>query len=120
MKTAERRCEMLKILCQRRGESIKTLAEELGVSERTIQRDVEQLSNTEPIFTQCGRYGGVYVVDGYFSNKMYMNEKELEILHKICAQTDLDKVIITPEERKTLKTIILRYTKPKRGKEDNL
>ena len=64
MGTAERRYEIMKILCRRRYETIRNLASEFGVSMRTVQRDIESLSRTEPIYTQFGKYGGgVYVVE---------------------------------------------------------
>ena len=46
--TAERRSEIMKILCRRRSETVKNLAFELGVSERTIRRDIEILSRYIP------------------------------------------------------------------------
>ena len=58
MGTAERRYEIMKILCRRRYETIRNLASEFGVSMRTVQRDIESLSRTEPIYTQTGKYGG--------------------------------------------------------------
>ena len=54
MGTAERRYEIMKILCRRRYETIRNLASEFGVSMRTVQRDIEALSRTEPIYTQLG------------------------------------------------------------------
>ena len=64
MGTAERRTEIMRVLYRRRHEKISNLAEEFGVSVRTILRDIEVLSATEPIYTQCGRYyGGVYIMD---------------------------------------------------------
>ena len=84
MGTAERRAEIMRILCRRRHETISRLAEEFGVSTRTIQRDVEVLSITEPIYTQCGRYdGGIYVIENYVPDRMYMTESELSVLHKL-------------------------------------
>lgn len=109
--TAERRCEIMKILCRRRSESIKRLAIELGVSERTVRRDIDVLSMQEPIYTQTGRKGGVYVDEKYFMNRMYMTEDELNVLHKlayIADRHDLDD-----GERKILHSIISSYTKPK-------
>lgn len=83
METAERRNEIMNILCRRRHEIIRNLAFEFGVSERTIRRDIEILSLTEPIYTQTGRYGGgVYVVESYAVNRMYMSESESVILQK--------------------------------------
>lgn len=62
---AERRSEIMKLLCRRRSETIRNLAFEFEVSERTIRRDIEILSLNEPIYTQVGRYGGgVYVEEG--------------------------------------------------------
>lgn len=59
--TAERRRKIMKIMCRRRSETIQDLAFELGVSERTIRRNIEILSYKEPVYTQQGWYGGVYV-----------------------------------------------------------
>ena len=73
MGTAERRTEIMRVLCRRRHETISNLADEFGVSTRTILRDIEVLSVMEPIYTQCGRYGGVYVTDDYSMSRMYMS-----------------------------------------------
>ena len=59
--TAERRRKIMKIMRRRRSETIQDLAFELGVSERTIRRNIEILSYKEPVYTQKGWYGGVYV-----------------------------------------------------------
>ncbi len=59
MGIAERRVEIMRILYRRRYEKISNLAQEFGVSERTILRDIESLSITEPIYTQCGKYGSL-------------------------------------------------------------
>ena len=84
MKTAERRKSIMNVLCRRRHETIRNLAFEFGVSTRTIRRDIEVLSYTEPIYTQRGRYdGGVYIVEGYYFNRMYMSKEELDILKKL-------------------------------------
>ncbi len=59
MGTAERQREIMKVLCWRRHETIRNLVFEFGVSMRTIQRDIEALNRSEPIYTKPGRYGGV-------------------------------------------------------------
>lgn len=118
MGIAERRVEIMRILYRRRYEKISNLAQEFGVSERTILRDIESLSITEPIYTQCGKYGGVYVMDEYNINRMYMKDEEIEVLHKLLssienkAGCDLDD-----KECNILKNIISQYTKPKYRKE---
>lgn len=115
MGTAERRTEIMRILCRRRYEKISKLAEEFGVSTRTILRDVEVLSATEPIYTRCGRYsGGVYVTDEYSMIRMYMTEKELSVLHKLSKLADQKAICeLSIEENKLLKSIISQYTKQK-------
>lgn len=112
MATAERRRELLKILCRRRRESIKNSASEFGVSERTIQRDIEELSLTEPIYTQPGRYGGVYIVDGYCLDRMYMNDTEIGVLKKLYAYAENNMSLLTSNEKKILELLILQYSKP--------
>lgn len=117
--TAERRAEVMKILCRRRSETIQNLAFELGVSERTVRRDIEILSLSEPIYTQSGRYGGgVYVEESYSMDKMYMADEELNVLHKISDLADKQApCILNDAEKKILHSIILSYTKPKSKKE---
>ena len=115
MGTAERRIEIMRILCRRRHETISNLAEEFGVSIRTILRDIEVLSVTEPIYTQCGRYGGgVYVTDNYSMSKMYMTGEELTLLSKLLNFADSKATCdLSDKEHKLLKSIITQYTKLK-------
>ena len=114
MGTAERRYEIMKILCRRKYETIRNLASEFGVSTRTIQRDIEILSRTEPIFTQCGKYdGGVYVVDGYSMDRMYMKDSELDVLQKLYIAADKNETLLTDDEKNLLKLLISQYSKPK-------
>ena len=114
MGTAERRMKILRILCRRRYETIPNLAFEFGVSKRTILRDIEALSATEPIYTQCGRHGGgVYVTENYSMDRMYMNENELAVLHKLDSLADENAVCkLDKRERDLLGLIIVQYTKP--------
>lgn len=114
MEASERRTEIMRVLCRRRHETISNLAYEFGVSERTILRDIEVLSITEPIYTQCGRHGGgVYVTEDYYMQRMYMSEKELKVLHKLLSLVDAKAVCdLNESEKNILKTIISQYTKP--------
>lgn len=114
MGTTERRNAILKALCRRRCETISNLAAEFDVSERTIRRDIDVLSSTEPIYTQPGRCGGVYVMDGYRMDRMYMSDEETDVLRKI---RDIPEVqgtgFLLPGEYAILERIIRTYTKPK-------
>lgn len=116
MGTAERRNAILKFLCRHRHETVQNLASEFGVSERTIRRDIEVLSYTEPIYTQPGRYGGgVYVVDGYSIDRMYMTTEELSVIQKLIDAAEKQTVcIISAHELQVIKKVIVIYTKPKR------
>ena len=115
MGTNERRSAILKILCRRRFETVGNLAAEFCVSERTIRRDIEALSYTEPIYTQSGRHaGGVYVVDGYYMDRMYMSEEEIAVLQKIADRANQQRFgCLLPGEEQTLERIIRAYAKPK-------
>ena len=113
MGTAERRYEIMKLLCRRRHETICNLASEFGVSTRTIQRDIEILSRTEPIFTQPGKYsGGVYVVEGYSMERMYMTSAEIDVLQKLYIAADKNASLLTFEEKELLRFLISQYSKP--------
>ena len=117
MGTAERRYEIMKILCRRRYATIRNLASEFGVSMRTIQRDITELSRTEPIYTQFGKYsGGVYVVDGYSMDRMYMKDSELDVLRKLYIATDKNEDLLTVDEKNLLNLLIAQYSKPKKQK----
>ena len=114
MGTAERRYEIMKTLCRRRYETIRNLAFEFGVSMRTIQRDIEALSRSEPIYTQFGKYGGgVYVVQGYSMSRMYMTDAEIHVLQKLYIAATENTSLINNDERQLLKLLISQYSKPK-------
>ena len=100
MGTAERRLAIIKQLCRERITTLTSLAEQYGVSVWTIQRDIYELSgeNGIPIYTKQGKSGGVFVLGNYTVNKMYMTEKETELLSKI-------KVMVSDKLNNNEKTI---------------
>ena len=113
MRTSERHRELLKKLCRRNHDTIKNLAFEFGVSERTIRRDFEVLSLTEPIYTQTGKYGGVYVVDGYNADNLYMSDLEIDLLHKLYTASCNNQVYhMSQEEHRIFTHILKSYSKP--------
>lgn len=113
MGTADRRYEIIKTLCRCRYETIHNLASKFGVSDRTIQRDIEVLSRTEPIYTQFGKYGGgVYIVDGYSMNRMYMTKAELDVLQKLYIAVEENAWLLTNDEKNLLGLLISQYSKP--------
>ena len=115
MGPTERRNAILKALCRRRYETISNLATEFEVSERTIRRDIEVLSYTAPIYTQTGRHaGGVYVVEGYRMDHIYMPDEEIALLQKIKeAANGCNAAFLLPGEANLLDRMIRSYAKPK-------
>ena len=111
MGTAERRNEIMRVLCRKKHETVLNLAKEFGVSERTILRDVVALSLTEHIYTQCGRYGeGVYVDERYKPDRMYMRSDELEVLNKLLINSMNKSVFeLSNVEIDILQNIITQY-----------
>ena len=122
VETAERRNAIMKILCRRRHETMMNLASELGVSDRTIRRDIESLSLTEPIYTQSGRYGGgVYLVDGYSMDRMYLSQEASDVLRKLYRFAETrQKCILSDGELRVLRNVVSEYSKPeaKKGEKD--
>lgn len=116
MGAAERRSLLLKKLRRRRYDKILNLAEEFGVSARTIRRDIEALSLTEPLYTQAGRHGGVYMIDTYLMEQIYFSENENRVLCKLLDLTETHK-LLTFDETKVLKRIIIDYSIPNNKKE---
>jgi len=112
----ERQFKILIALSQRRHDSISNLAFEFGVSERTIRRDIDTLCHIAPIYTKTGRYpGGVYVVDGYFLNKVYLSPKQEQLLTKIVTDTENGRsVTLNSFETDTLRQILNTFSMPHR------
>lgn len=86
MGAAERRQQILELLCQRRKETVSNLAAELGVCERTIRRDIETLTLQYPIETVCGRYGGgVKLADWYYQSRRRLTPRQTALLRRLAA-----------------------------------
>ena len=67
-----------------------------------------------PIYTQSGRYGGgVYISEGYEYGKMYMSEKQLDVLNAVARTTEGNDSLLDENQRRILLGIIEEYTKPK-------
>ena len=113
MGTAERRLEMMRLLCVRRRATMKELAAEFGVSLRTIQRDIEELTFLIPIETKQGRYGGgIELMEGYSFDRQYMSGEEINLLCKVKKiASEGSRLILQKEEMSILDKIINSYQK---------
>ena len=110
---AERRDALMQVLARRKHDKISNLAFEFGVSERTIRRDIEILSLTEPIRTEAGRYGGVFVLDSYYKSKKYLSAIQEATVQKLINYAQNEPLnLLSDEEVKSLKDILIDFTKP--------
>ena len=105
LRTTERRISVLHILCERRKETMDNLAFELGVSRNTIQRDIEVLSLSFPIYTSQGVGGGVCVVDGFRLGMKYLTDTQCELLERLLETQE-------GETKEILHSIIKTFKKP--------
>ena len=94
--------------------TVKELAQRLGVSERTILRDIEILSLTKPIYTVGGRGGGVYILDTYNANRIYMKQCDSDLLNKIIFDIEhTGSCSLSSSEIGSLKELVAFYSEPK-------
>lgn len=103
--TADRRCKILLILCERRTETIGNLSFELSVDRSTIQRDIEILSASFPLYTTKGTGGGVHIVDGFRFGMRYLTDKQYELLERLLETLE-------GADKEVLDTIIKTFKKP--------
>lgn len=114
MNATTRRERLIKILAMCGKTPVRVLAERLEVSERTILRDVDAMSDSQPIGIERGRYGGVFLTDTYALNRLYLKNEEILLLQKIEIAIVAGTVcILEPSERELLNEIITFYSKPK-------
>ena len=100
-----RRLEILDVLCQRRHEIMSNLANEFNVSRKTIQNDILELSIYFPIYTKPGTCGGVFVSDGYYIGRKYLNDSQ---------ETFLKQILLTFDDEQTriVQSILTQFSKP--------
>lgn len=113
MSAASRRNKLMRIIYSRGFETVQNLAEELNVSERTIRRDIDELSLTEPIYTQRGKYtGGVYLAVDKISkgNNSFLTNQEGKVLKKLLVFSEKNSNILTKDEKDILISIIKTYS----------
>ena len=108
MSPAERRQELLEVLCLRRHDTYDNLAREFDVSKTTIRRDVAVLMCSYPIETvHGGRHGCVKVAEGYYLNHRSsvhkaLNQKQTDLLRRLRDQ-------LVGDERDTINSILVQF-----------
>lgn len=105
--TFSRRQAILDVLSSRRFETMANLAYEFNVSVRTIQRDIDILSISAPIYTVRGNGGGVQYMEGQYSTSRYLSRAERDLLEKMLEIASLD-------DHATLQGILDKFSLPRR------
>ena len=103
MKAADRRQDILEMLCDERHMTMDVLAERFGVSRRTIVSDIQALSLNYPIYTMCGQpFGGVYISDDFDTRKHYLTDSQTQVLQDLLS-------VASDEQKVTLNEIIKQF-----------
>ena len=114
MNSNERRERIIEILCMKRYAPISYLCSELNVCKRTILRDILELSLSYPIYTKEGKYGGIYIEEGYRLNKKeYLTDEQEKLLKELTGT-------VNESQAKILQQIISKFGNPiKQGWEND-
>ena len=115
MGTAERRIEIMRLLCCERHSTMAALAEKFSVSVRTIKRDIDELGDIIPLEIKTGRYeGGVYVMNGFFWDRVYMSEDDIALLKNIISIGEAGTMLVLDKPAlQRLENMIKTYSLPK-------
>lgn len=107
MDKEERRRRIMQILRAEKRVTIVSLSERLGASKRTIQRDLENLSRFEPMYTVVGRYGGgTYLLDDATQKSVRMTQRQIDILNEIVKRDNGNGCYISREEIAELRAFL--------------
>ena len=88
MSPAERRQELLEVLCLRRHDTYDNLAHEFNVSKMTIRRDIAVLMCSYPIETVKGGHGGIRVAEWFHLDRRALNSAEITFLRRLAESLD--------------------------------
>ena len=103
--TAERRIRVLETLIERRHEKIGVLAEEFQVCRSTISRDYQMLSVYHPLYSKFGKYGGIFVMDGYSLGRKYLSDEQATFLEELSP-------LLSEEQNKMMIGILKKFKQP--------
>ena len=104
--TFERRMEILSILINQRLISCPELARRFRVFDDTITRDISVLSRFAPIGSKIGRYGGVYIINEYKRERVYLTREEEMLIEKLVVR-------LSGKDQTLLQMILYKFAMPK-------
>ena len=96
---------MREYLSAKRKVTYQELADEYGITRRTAMRDIEILTVSVPLETIPGNGGGVKVLDGWHSNRLYMNEDQKLLLIEL-------RETLTGRRREIMESILTDFIVP--------
>lgn len=79
----DRRMEILSILMNHKMISRLELARTFSVSNVTISKDIIAISRYAPISSKMGRYGGIYIIEEYKTERVYLSYEEEQLIKNI-------------------------------------
>ena len=106
LSTFDRRMEMLSILMNHKLISRLELARRFSVSDVTIGEDIIALSRFAPIASKMGRYGGVYIIDEYKREKVYLSADEEILIEKLMQN-------LSGKDKQLLQMVLYKFAMPK-------
>lgn len=101
----DRRHKMQEYLSAKRKVTYRELADEYGITRRTAMRDIEILTASVPLETVPGNGGGVKVMDGWHSNRLYMSEDQKLLLIEL-------RETLTGKKREIMESILTDFIMP--------
>lgn len=104
--TFERRMEILSILKNYSLISCLELSRVFHVSDDTISRDISALSRFAPIATKSGRYGGVYIIEDYKRERVYLSREEENLIEELVKK-------LSGREQQLLQMVLYKFALPR-------
>ncbi len=102
----DRRMKILSILMNHKIISRLELARTFSVSDVTIAKDIIAISRYAPISSKMGRYGGIYLIEEYKTERAYLSREEESLIEKIM-------LTLSGKEQQLLQIVLHKFSMPK-------
>ena len=106
MSALERQNYIRDLISDKRHTSIAELARDLEVSENTVRRDLNAISPITSFYITPGKGGGIHAVDGWYSSRRYLSEKQEELLNRL-------NLILQGDDAETMEAILTAFSMQK-------
>ena len=102
----ERRMEMMFLMFNIKKTTVSTLAKYFSVTRNTIVKDLGVVGRYAPIYTRRGKFGGVFLLEGYKSDvRFYLSVDEKALLEQLAKKVKVD-------DARLLRNILHKYSMP--------